>query len=44
MKDSERDQIDYSVHVFMKESNELLRKYRNDCKFLLLMSFWLLLI
>lgn len=33
MKDSERDQIDFTVHVFMKDNNELIRKYRNECKF-----------
>ena len=32
MTDAERDQIDYEAHVFMKKCNELLGKYKNDCK------------
>lgn len=30
MTDKERDQIDYDVHVFMKNCNDLLRNYRNE--------------
>ena len=30
MTDKERDQIDYDVHVFMKNCTELIRNYRNE--------------
>lgn len=33
MTDAERDQIDFDVHIFIKNCNELLRNYRQERKY-----------
>lgn len=38
MTDSERDQIDVEVGVFKDQCEQLLRKYRNECKYYLIFS------